>query len=386
MLREREGRSHSSSAVRYKVVLHISPYHLYDCGKIYSALCELEKRKYIELRLQASDDAVGLSYSDVGVWIVVEDEESGDTRQLYIDLFDRSDQFSLECLRHCDLYMKRSYHGQDTGVLPDFLKSKVVPFGLNHFCRSLRGAVRIMPALLNQYCREWTRHPSKMFDPEAAGLIDLKHYLLGSDPSSFELSPQAEKDQTVVYQPRLWSQEETEPDNAEALNEQRVELVRALRRGLGSRFRGGLVPNAYARKRYPDDVTDLPTKPKDYIEFSKKSLIGIYTRGIHHSLAFKMSEYLASSTCIVSEPLRNELPVPLTEGMNYLSFLDPFECVERCLQLLDDSNAAQKMRQNNHDYYINHVEPAAHMKTCLDRVFTSARVEHQNKDASVTWS
>jgi hypothetical protein len=382
---ERDGRSHPG-VPRYKVILHISPYHLYDCGKIYSALCDLEKRKHIEMRLQASDDAAALSYSDVGVWIVVQDGEGGETRQLYIDLLDRSDQFSLERLRHCDLYMKRSYHSQDINALPDFLRAKVAPFGLNHFCRSLRGAVRIMPALLHHYRREWMRHPGRMSASKAAGLTDLKYYLLGPDPASFELAPEAEKDRTVVYQPRLWSQVETEPDNADALNGQRVELVRALRRALGPRFRGGLVPNAYARTHYPDDVTDLPTKPKDYIEFSKKSLIGIYTRGIHHSLAFKMSEYLASSTCIVSEPLRNELPAPLIEGKNYLSFSNPSECVDRCLQLLDDSVAARTVRQNNHDYYRNHVEPAAHMEKCLDRLFANAEAPHQNKDASAAWS
>jgi hypothetical protein len=321
----------------------------------------------------------------VGVCIVAQDGESGETRQLYIDLLDRSDQFSLERLQHCDLYMKRSYHSPDIGALPDVLRFKVAPFGLNHFCRSLRGAIRIMPTLLSHYRRQWMCRPGEILNSEAAGLTELKYYLLGPDPSSFELAPEAEKDQTVVYQPRLWSQEETEPDHADALNEQRVELVRALRRALGPRFRGGLVPNAYAREHYPDDVTDLPTRPKEYIEFSKKSLIGIYTRGIHHSLAFKMSEYLASSTCIVSEPLRNELPAPLIEGKNYLSFSNPSECVERCLQLLDDSVAARAMRQNNYEYYRDHVEPAAHMEKCLNRLFASAQARRQNKDASAVW-
>ena len=98
-------------------------------------------------------------------------------------------------------------------------------------------------------------------------------------------------------------------------------------------------------------------------------MIGIYTRGLHHSLAFKLGEYLASSKCIVTEPLRNELPSPLVPGKNYLEFSTPQECMQRCEQLLDDHDLANQMRRNNWEYYQREVRPDRHVLRCLERAF-----------------
>ena len=101
----------------------------------------------------------------------------------------------------------------------------------------------------------------------------------------------------------------------------------------------------------------------------KKVGIGVYVRGLHHSLAFKMAEYLAAGLCIVSEPLVHELPVPLREGVNYLLFRSHDECLERCRWLLSHPAEAERMRWANRDYYRRWVEPEAHMWGVLTRSF-----------------
>ena len=77
-------------------------------------------------------------------------------------------------------------------------------------------------------------------------------------------------------------------------------------------------------------------------------------------------EYLAASRCIVTEPLKYQLPVSLIEGKNYLSFRTPEECVGACERLLSDPEFADQMRYENHKYYLNEVEPSVLVYRCLE--------------------
>src|SRR4051812_32824231 len=108
---------------------------------------------------------------------------------------------------------------------------------------------------------------------------------------------------------------------------------------------------------------------------SKRSLVGVYSRGLHHSLAFKLAEYLAASKCVVSPPFRNELPAPLVEGANYLQFQSVEQCVAQCQRLLRDADLAAAMRRQNRAYFLREVEPASHLRRCLDRAFAANDID-----------
>jgi hypothetical protein len=172
----------------------------------------------------------------------------------------------------------------------------------------------------------------------------------------------------VVFQTRVWEPHDT-TDDADQVNQERVDLVRALRDALGERFVGGLVPTPFAAKNFPDAVTPHDASRAGYVQMSKRSLVGVYSRGLHHSLAFKLAEYLAASKCVVSTPFRNELPAPLVEGTNYLEFDGIEQCVAQCRRLLADADLAAEMRRRNREYFLREVEPASHMRRCLDRAF-----------------
>ena len=72
---------------------------------------------------------------------------------------------------------------------------------------------------------------------------------------------------------------------------------------------------------------------------------------------------------MVSEDLKHNLPAPLIEGKNYLSFSSPEECVEACWKLLRNQELATQMREYSHKYYLEEVEPAAHVLRCLECSF-----------------
>lgn len=84
-------------------------------------------------------------------------------------------------------------------------------------------------------------------------------------------------------------------------------------------------------------------------------------------MRFKLAEYLAASQCIVAEPPRNELPVPLVAGKHFLPFHGPAEVVAACHRILENGELAGKMRKANFQYYSSEVEPPSHVRRILER-------------------
>ncbi len=140
-------------------------------------------------------------------------------------------------------------------------------------------------------------------------------------------------------------------------------MLRALREEFGHRLVGGVVPNDYARVNYPDLISRIPSRHRQYISSAKRPAIAIYSRGLFGSIAFKMPEYLAASKCIVSDPIRNLLPAPLTHVLQYSS-VD--ECVARCQEALSDRELMRYQRECSWSYYNKHVRCPTAIRRLLD--------------------
>jgi hypothetical protein len=192
--------------------------------------------------------------------------------------------------------------------------------------------------------------------------MDIYRYLVTPHWKSFEYRPEQPVDSTILFQTRVWEPHDAPGD--EGINEQRVSLLRALRSEFGRRVVGGVVPTPFARQNFPDLVTDQPCRQPQYIAWARKSLIGIYSRGLFGSFGFKMAEYIASSKCIISEPIDNVLPAPLDHISIYRS---NDECIAACDRLLSDASLAEFHRRQSWNYYEAHVSPRVHMADLLAR-------------------
>lgn len=343
-----------------------NPYHL---SYVFAGLYELVQQKQIKLKVTYpwSFSKNKPSPGDITLWLILKDDLTNLSRKVVFDLHDKSDKYIVPRLEQCDIYFKRSYYKPDVEKLPPNLRKKVLPFGLNYACRSAYETTPFF-RMLGYYFA----HRFNILKPT----VSIKHlyyslYLLKQTYSSprvadFEYALGEELKPIIFFQTRVWGQHESD-DNWIELNEGRVSVIRALKGAFGDRFVGGLIPTEVAIKYYSDCLTPLKTDRHSFIELSKRSLIGIYTRGISHSLAWKLPEYLAAAKCIVSEPLRNQIPLPLEPKKNYLEYHSPEECVEACGRLLDDSRLANQMRMNNYAYYQAEVKPSAHILKCLRR-------------------
>ena len=335
-----------------RVEVFVGPAHdLIHTSLVLTGFCDLAARGAIDLRYRypRQEEDRWLAADPM----VVVFDMPGATRAA-IDLRD-GEGISYPIIERVAIYFKRAFYQPECERLGP-LGAKVQPFGLNYPCRSARSAVRLLAAIGGPLALSGR-----------AGVRRVQHYLATAPPGVFEQGPDAAVDPVVVFQPRLWRQDEVAAGESEPLNRERVETVRALKRAFGARFIGGLVPTPFARENFPEDLTPHSSKYTDYLRLKKRCLISVYTRGVEHSLAFKLGETFAASQCLVSVPLRYQLPRPIEPGRHYLEFETTEQCVDACRRLFDDPALAQEMRHANHRYYLDEVEPAAHLARVLEQ-------------------
>jgi hypothetical protein len=281
-------------------------------------------------------------------------------RMLAFDLRDQSYSICLDTLERADVYFKRSYYEPDLQSLPRAYRAKILPFGLNCALKTSAAGTLVAKLVLR--------------NPACIGRLrgTLRTYMRLAGAEAMERPPSVKAEQVIYFQTRVWEPEEVVGDDFREINENRAAIVRSLRREFGARFKGGLVPTAFARTHYPDAVSPEPHVRSRHIQASRAALIGIYSRGLHHSLAFKLVEYIAASKCIVAEPLRNGLPAPLVEGRNYFEFTTVDGCLALCDRLLADPAAAEEMRAANWEYYVRHVRFDRRIPAWLDACDSAA--------------
>jgi hypothetical protein len=91
--------------------------------------------------------------------------------------------------------------------------------------------------------------------------------------------------------------------------------------------------------------------------------------GLSGSIGFKFGEYLAAGTAIVSQPITHEFLAPIVEGVHYVAYRSPDECVDLCRRLMSDGALTSRMRDVNRRYFLDWVDPAANMAHLFERAF-----------------
>jgi hypothetical protein len=192
----------------------------------------------------------------------------------------------------------------------------------------------------------------------------LKAFFVLGSIDALTQGPAVPLEPVVLLQTRVWPPEPT-GERFDEVNDERITLLRHLRKAFGDRFWGGLVPSEFAQRHYPELVVTKSYRHSAYIKFARRALVGVYCRGLHDSLAGKMGDYLAGSKCIVASPLRTELPIPLERGTHFLEFKNAGDLVAHCEWLLSHPREAQRMRDANAVYYHRWVQPENHLRACL---------------------
>jgi hypothetical protein len=355
------------SVRQFEVDVLVTPSHNpYHGSSLLAGLSELAREKEIRLRIRGGQV---FDPQHSGMVSLEARNTAGERRKVAIDLADRADYFSIPMLEDADVYFKRSFSREFVRGLPAAYHERIRPFGLNFASLGTRASgahLRVAASLLLQRVRGSVATGALSAVREF--LWDCRLLVMPS-ARAFEPRHEPRADDTVLLQTRVWPPEPS-TDNLEIVNAERVALVQVLRRGLGQRFMGGIVADAFSRASCPAEVlVDANVNMRRYARLLGRGGIAVYVRGLHHSTAFKMAEYLAAGVCIVSEPIKHELPVPLVEGVNYRLFRTPEECLAQCLWLISHPHEAAQMRAANRAYYSRWVAPRACAANMLIRSF-----------------
>lgn len=297
----------------------------------------------------------------------VTDSESGVISSVAFDVFDRGDLFDIPTLEAADVYFKNTFQTESQATLSPCLAEKVKPAGLIFACY-MRGTRLVLARVaLEAFQAHWKALGLKR------GLRRLRHDLLELegilDIEAWERRGDEAAQGHVVFQTRIWPPERDSRVDREGVNHERIELVRALKKAFGAGDRIGLLHTRYATETAPDLLTSRKVPKRQYARQLKTSLVAVNSHGLDGSAGFKIAESLAAGAALVSQPFRFELPRPLVEGVNYLSYETPEECVSQCRRLLADRDLVEAMRAANQDYYRRYVRPDAAARNMLAEVF-----------------
>lgn len=176
----------------------------------------------------------------------------------------------------------------------------------------------------------------------------------------------------VTFLVRAWDPAERSGslrDEFEATSHERAEMIRQLRSALGPRFVGGFVPTEHSRREFPDCIAEVPTGRRDFVAQFARGGIAVSVRGLADSNPWKLAEYPATGTAVISEPLRRTIPEPFVENESILTFDTPDGCVAHCLSLLTDQDRTEEMRMASQEFWRRYVRPDALVRNRLAEAF-----------------
>jgi len=268
-----------------------------------------------------------------------------------------------------DLYFKRSYDPRHRQELPGALDLR--PLGLNYHVISGRNRwhAGTRPLHLRRLTSALIRRASPLGSFAGVRDVRIPHV------RDVEHPPTTREPANVLFMTRTWGDfDRSLPSElvreARAVDEARADLIRVARREFGPRFFGGFAPGDYAVRHYPDCLlpSQAVVRRHAYLARVHGSDVCVATTGLWDSIGWKMTEYVAASRAIVTEPLRHSVPGGFAAGTNYLEFVTVDEFVDAVAALLDDRERREAMMRANAAYYRRWVRPPDQVMRTLEQV------------------
>jgi len=365
---------------RFRVELFLAQFDIWLHSYFITGLVQLAKEGTITLRVMGGRDrhrCLTMQNREYPLLTIKSTAAHRNTsRVICFDPKDQSNAWQTQALGECDVYYKRSTHRPDTECLTKSQQSKVRPINpmFATWCSGAGGwNVRLSAAIAMMAGHEIAARlpPRKSV---SSMWRQLRIFAFLSTLDEYEDTPAGNKQKQVLFQTRLWDPSEEEGDWVEECNRHRVEMVRVLRRRLGTRCVGGLIRTPFTEKNYPELLSNLTATAKskrpEFIRLCRQFLVRVNIKALFDAVPYSLGETLAANNCLVSENIRNSFATPLVEGEHYVGFRTPDECADRCEELLDSDDQANRLREGAHAYYSKAVRPKEAMRTFLEQAMS----------------
>lgn len=315
-----------------KVILEINPMGIHS-KQILAGFSLLEEKKKLRLKVKENTELPnGLAIAEIA------------EKKIIYDTLDHADIFFEDELKECDYYFKRSFQK----IYADKQGKNIRPLGFNYWVDN-KFRYQANPRILIEYIirkilkKDNIIHNYKKFE-------DLPNLKNGKYEAILL---------TNLYDPKAKEVENKQKEEErEKINKFRIECIEALRKSYPDKVLAGVKDSIYAQmvaKQYilPKNIT----KKDNFISIMQSTNICICTKGLHNSNGWRLAEAIASSKCIVTEPLYNEVTGKFEKDKNYYEFRTPEELVEIIGELINNKKKILDMMNKNYEYYNNYLRP-----------------------------
>lgn len=169
-----------------------------------------------------------------------------------------------------------------------------------------------------------------------------------------------------------------------SFNEFRYKIIR----GLSQRDDLNVIVGFASKEPLPGKYEQLRVDPytfHDYFQNFARTRLGIYVRGVHDCLSFKLGQLLAMGKPIIGQTLYNnkEELYRYSHFAEQFAFNNPVRIVEEAADLLYDPMRLQELGQSNAHVFDSHLDPTHTTADMLHRVLskqtTNDHVETRNR-------
>lgn len=288
--------------------------------------------------------------------------------QFATDLYDASNSFSLYALQNCDYVFKRNFEKKYIEKLPVEYQHKVYPLGLTFGVHSKYkkswykfyfGLIFSNLLIEAKFDRFFLKRIQKSIQKQ---LAHWKFINTSRTINSFDSFEESTKD-IILFQTRCFLREDNQ--DLKEIHEDRYEIIKLLKKEFPQNFKGGFITSKIVNEKYNDAITNLKVDPESYLKLVKEAKIGIYTRGIQRSPAWKMAEYLSQGKVVIAEKLDTYLPNKLVDHKHLLFFDEIDEIPNLCREVLEDEVLADTLQKNARNYYEEHINPSKNIKRII---------------------
>ncbi len=181
-------------------------------------------------------------------------------------------------------------------------------------------------------------------------------------------------EQKILFLTRAWDGSHLEaPQTSEQfrrVNELRAAIISRLRSDYSEKTVTAGFYGSYAAQVYPDlmAVGKKVGYRDQFIEQIPKHSICVATEGLHHSVGFRVAEYVAFCRPIVIERFEATLPGNFTNERNYLEFTTVNEAMQQIKRLMEDAGLRRRMMKENQRYFWEHVHSQSKVASILQKI------------------
>ena len=251
-------------------------------------------------------------------------------------------QIEEELYEWCDVYASvNANHGKTPGR--EKLVSLVPSFGI----RIWNTCGTFLAALSNAvyYVKSIHEHKLKTFLGNYKRLLNRPYYT--------DLNPEPSRSDYVFFCSTLWYNDDYN-QNDRHLNARRANFIRACKEREDIRFEGGFVPQQgrSSVELFRDCLSETSYPYYSWLQKTKQSALVFNTPAFWDCHGWKLGEYLALGKAIISTPLSNELPAPLTHGVNIHFVEDNIDSMKEAINyIIQNPDYKKHLEQGAREYW-----------------------------------